>query len=55
LTCHPNQKGPSRKNKAFVKSGLTPTEKRIVATTLAEARERWKALFALNKWRAPEK
>jgi len=46
--------GPSKKNTAFIKRGLTYNEKIVVEKTLAEAKEMWKSLYSKNKW-VPQK
>jgi 5-bromo-4-chloroindolyl phosphate hydrolysis protein len=37
------------KNQRFKKRGLTKNEKQIVASKLAESKERWQKLFAQSK------
>ena len=37
------------------KRGLTPAEAALVALMNKVDRERWERLFALNKWKAPQK
>ena len=45
-----SKRGQCGKN-ALPKQGLTPTEERRVQTYIANNNERWKQLFALNKWK----
>ena len=46
-------KGPSLKNTAFIKRGLTPEEARRLETVTKADRDRWTELMAqpLNKWK----
>jgi len=46
--------GPSKKNMAFVKRGLTPQEEKIVEQSQADIKEMWKSLYARNKWKQPD-
>ena len=47
-------RGPSKKNTAFTKRGLTDSERIYVAQATEQIQEMWKSLYSKNKWKPQE-